>query len=76
MIANPPSIPSDRPRLSVDLSPSVSSLLDHINAVTGTPKTQIVAQALLDALPGLLERADTLQKRSAALGQAAAQKKR
>lgn len=65
----------DRPRLSVELSPAVSLLLDHINSVTGTPKAQIVSQALLDALPGLLERADTLQKRSSSL-QSPSQKKR
>jgi predicted transcriptional regulator len=67
---------SDRPRLSVELSPSVSLLLDHINSVTGTPKAQIVSQALLDALPSLLERSESLQKRAQALTQAQQSKKR
>lgn len=67
---------SDRPRLSVDLSPSVSLLLDHINAVTGTPKAQIVSQALLEALPSLLERAELLQKRVQVLNQVQGQKKK
>jgi hypothetical protein len=67
---------SDRPRLSVELSPSVSLLLDHINAVTGTPKAQIVSQALLEALPSLLERAELLQKRVQVLNQVQGQKKK
>lgn len=75
MIANSPTQALDRPRLSVELSPSVALLLDHINEVTGTPKAQIVSQALLDALPGLLERAEAFQKRAAAL-KPASQKKR
>lgn len=68
--ANPPSPAAERPRLSLDLSPSVSLLLDHISAVTGTPKSQIAIQALVDALPALLDRVDTLQKRTQAIGQA------
>jgi hypothetical protein len=48
----------------------VSLLLDHISTVTGTPKSQIAIQALVDALPALLDRADTLQKRTQAIGQA------
>lgn len=67
--SSPPPAP-ERPRLSLDLSPSVSLLLDHISAVTGTPKSQIAIQALVDALPALLDRADTLQKRTQAIGQA------
>ncbi|GEM_PF-2251392 len=58
---------SDRNRVSVDLSATVASLLDHVSAVTGTPKAQILSQALLDALPGLLERSDAFQKRQALL---------
>jgi len=76
MIANIPPAVSDRARLSVELSPSVSLLLDHINAITGTPKAQIVSQALLDALPGLLERSETIHKRVNALNQLNVQKKR
>ncbi len=68
--ANTPPPAPERPRLSLDLSPSVSLLLDHISAVTGTPKSQIAIQALVDALPALLDRVDTLQKRTQAIGQA------
>lgn len=67
--ANPPPPAPERPRLSLDLSPSVSLLLDHISAVTGTPKSQIAIQALVDALPALLDRVDTLQKRTQAIAQ-------
>ena len=66
---NPPASPP-RDRLSVDVSPSVALLLDHVSTITGTPKAQILSQALLDALPGLLERADLLKKRSGELSQA------
>jgi hypothetical protein len=67
---------SSRPRLSLDLAPAVSLLLDHVSEVTGSTKTQIINAALLDALPGLLERADTLQKRAQVLSQPQNQKKR
>lgn len=66
----------DRSRVSVDLSPSVSLLLDHVCEVTGSNKNQVVLTALMDALPGLLERAEALQKRSAALALAQAKKGR
>ena len=52
-----------RSRISVELSGVVSSHLDHISDVTGQTKAAIVASALLDALPGLLARADGLKKR-------------
>ena len=52
-----------RTRISVELSPVVSSHLDHISDVTGQTKAAIVAAALLDALPDLLARADGLRKR-------------
>ena len=71
--ASPPSPPRDR--LSLDVSPSVSLLLDHISGITGTPKAQLVSQALLDALPSLLERADLLKRRSVELSQAQKQRK-
>ena len=57
----PPSV--ERSRLSVELSPVVSSHLDHISEITGQTKAAIVAGALLDALPDLLARADGLKKR-------------
>lgn len=59
---------AERQRLSLDLAPGVSSLLDHIATVTGVPRSQVVTQALLDAMPGLLERADALQRRAQTLG--------
>jgi hypothetical protein len=74
MIANPPVI--SRPRLSIDLAPSVSLLLDHVSEVTGSTKAQIINAALLDALPGLLDRSDLLQKRANVLSQPQMQKKR
>lgn len=74
MAETPPA--SSRPRLSLDLAPAVSLLLDHVAEVTGSTKTQIINAALLDALPSLLERADTLQKRAQVLSQPQNQKKR
>jgi hypothetical protein len=67
---------TDRTRVSVDLSAHVSLLLDHVCEVTGANKSQLVLSALMDALPGLLERSDALQKRSAALTQSQAVKRR
>jgi alpha-D-ribose 1-methylphosphonate 5-triphosphate synthase subunit PhnG len=67
---------SERSRATIDLSPAVSLLLDHVCEVTGSNKSQIVLTALMDALPGLLERSDSLQKRSTALAQSLASKKR
>lgn len=58
----------DRQRLSLDLAQPVSLLLDHVSAVTGVPKSQLVLGALLDALPGLVERADALKRRQVELG--------
>jgi predicted transcriptional regulator len=59
----------ERTRLSVDLSPVISSHLDHISDVTGVTKSGIIAGALLDALPALLARADGLKKRHQELAQ-------
>ena len=63
MTASAPSALPERNRLSVDLSPVVSSHLDHISDVTGVSKAGIITAALLDALPDLLARADALKKR-------------
>lgn len=65
----PPPSPPERSRLSVDLSPVVSSHLDHISDITGVSKAGIVTAALLDALPDLLARADGLKKRHVELSQ-------
>ena len=62
---SPPS--AERSRLSVELSPVVSSHLDHISQISGQTKAAIVAGALLDALPDLLARADGLKKRHSEL---------
>lgn len=67
---------SGRPRISIELSPQVSLLLDHVSDVTGATKAQVINSALLDALPALLERAEVLQKRGNALLQSQASKKR
>lgn len=74
---NPPAAPAlpSRDRLSLDVSPSVSLLLDHISGITSTPKAQLISQALLDALPSLLERADLLKRRAAELSQSQKQRK-
>lgn len=64
---SPPS--AERSRLSVELSPVVSSHLDHISEITGQTKAAIVAGALLDALPALLARADGLKVRYQQLNQ-------
>ena len=64
-----PSAASERNRLSVDLSPVVSSHLDHISEVTGVSKAGIITAALLDSLPDLLARADGLKQRHVELTQ-------
>lgn len=55
---------AERTRLSVDLSPAVLSLLDHVSNVTGVTRTQLVGQLVVDALPSLVARADEIQKRA------------
>ena len=59
----------DRSRLSIDLSPVVMAHLDHVSEVTGLAKSVLVSNALLDALPELLARADLLKKRHLELTQ-------
>lgn len=58
---------TERARITLDLSPTVASLLDHVSEVTGTPKTQLVQSALLAALPEVLAIADGLKKRHSEL---------
>lgn len=60
---------SDRSRISVEISPVVAGLLDHVSDITGVSRAQIVNGALLDALPDLVSRADSLRKRQAELSQ-------
>lgn len=71
----PAPTPPARERLTLDLSHQVSSLLDHISAVTGSPRSQIALQALLESLPGLVERADAIKRRAGELVQAKGGKK-
>lgn len=60
---------TDRNRISLDVSDVLLSHLDHISAITGQPKSAILANCLVDALPDLLARADTLKKRHVELNQ-------
>lgn len=60
----------EKTRLSLELSPTVAQLLDHVSDVTGTPKTQLVHAALMSALPEMLQVADGLNKRARELSQA------
>lgn len=59
-----------RHRIQLDVSPAVALLLDHICEVTGGTHTSLAREALLDALPALLERADALKKRHGELARA------
>lgn len=56
--------PDGRNRLSIELSGQVALLLDHVSGTLGVPKSQLVAQAIIDALPELVERADQVGKRA------------
>jgi len=66
------SVLNERTRITVDLSPAVVSLLDHVSGVTGVTRTQIVGQLVVDALPQLCARADEIAKRAHQLTAAAA----
>ena len=70
----PASAGSDRSRISVEISPVVAGLIDHISDITGVSRAQIVNGALLDALPQLVARADALKKRQVELAQAKGRK--
>lgn len=63
-----PSTP-DRSRLSVELSPVISSHLDHISEITGQSKAAIVSACLVESMPEILARADALKKRHQELNQ-------
>lgn len=68
-MSSTPVVEPSRLRVSFELSQPVSLLLDHIAQVTGSTKVQIVNSVLVEALPGLVERADLIGKRSQALTQ-------
>lgn len=77
MASVPPFTPasgSERTRVSIELAPVVSSLVDHISDVTGVSKAQVINGALLDALPALLSRADGLKTRHSQLSQSKGRK--
>lgn len=61
---------TERTRITLELSPTVANLLEHVSEVTGTPKTQLVQSALLAALPEVLAVADGLKKRYSELNHA------
>lgn len=48
-------------RLALDLSPVVFDVLSRISDTLGVPKSQVVVQALIQAMPGLVERAEGLE---------------
>jgi hypothetical protein len=60
----PSARPEPRNRLQLDLSPSVAALLERAATTTGVPKAQLVVQALLVALPGLVDLAESIQQRA------------
>lgn len=64
-----------RIRANIELSPQVSLCLDHVCEVTGATRSQVINSALLDALPGLIDRADGFLKRSRELSQVQGKKK-
>ena len=51
----------ERMRVSLDLTPPLVLLLDHVSSITGIPRTALITQALLEALPAHLERFQLLQ---------------
>jgi hypothetical protein len=50
------------PRIGLELAKPVLSLLDHVCEVTGALRTQIITEALLQALPALLDRAEFVSR--------------
>jgi uncharacterized protein (DUF1778 family) len=53
-----------RTRLQIDLSPAVAQMLEHASNVLGASKSQLVVQALLQALPGMVDQAEFVIRRS------------
>ena len=50
-----------RLRAVVELSEDVDALLEHVSKVLGVPRAQLVARALLDALPAMVDQADAVR---------------
>lgn len=71
MTATPPKLPADtgRNRIQVEVTDSVMLLLDHVSDVLGMKQSEVIRQALLTALPGLVDQADQVRKRSRELSQ-------
>lgn len=59
-----------RTRVTVDVSPEVALLLDHVSGYTGTSRAQLVLQAVTSALPAWLEQADNIKRRAGELERA------
>lgn len=51
-----------RNRISVELSGPVLSLLDNICAASGLTRTTVINGALLEALPGLFDQVQAVEK--------------
>ncbi len=63
-VSTPPTLNSVRTRLQVDLSAPVAALLDDVSATLGVPRSQVVLQAFLQALPALIEHAGKVRNLS------------
>lgn len=48
-----------RTRIQIDVTPDVLELLDVVAGVTGSTRTGLVLEALMVALPGFVDRAET-----------------
>ncbi|MBS0442993.1 MAG: hypothetical protein JSR38_13635 [Proteobacteria bacterium] len=68
--SKPAPIEAGRNRLQVEVSDPVLLLLNHVADVLGLKQAEVVRQALLQALPGLVDQADQVRKRSKELAQA------
>lgn len=70
MSANPPRTESSeaRNRLSITLSDDLGRALGHVSNVLGVPKASLCAQAVVDALPAWLDRAETIRKAARVAG--------
>lgn len=62
-----PLVPVERQRVTVDVSPSLLSLLDHYCEVTGQARTSVIVGLLSVHLPALHDQAKDLKARAAAL---------
>ena len=67
-----PILSDPRTRVSVDLSPGVVSLLDHVCEYTGATRSSLVLQAIVASLPGWLDSAAQISRRRSELERPAA----